>query len=140
MDPEELERWLDRQFPQGRPAWAQHIDWEKYTPPSPEGSLSAFDGRLVLDLDTRVVTVDGREVQLTHASTRLLRTLIELGEGAHDPLVITERVWDSAWLDERELRYPIALLRHLLGHQQWIEWTADGVVLHPPETGPPVAY
>ncbi|MFJ3218857.1 hypothetical protein ACIPLC_23400 [Kitasatospora sp. NPDC086801] len=56
------------------------MDWEGIVA-EPQGALTAFDGGLVLDLDTRIVTLDGRAVQLTRQDARVLRALIELGGG-----------------------------------------------------------
>ncbi|MFE6054434.1 hypothetical protein ACFQ6N_27080 [Kitasatospora sp. NPDC056446] len=97
----------------------------------PQGVLTAFDGRLRLDLDTRTATVDGREAQLTHRDARLLRGLIELGEGVHDPDTILWRVWGTV-LNPVELRYPVAVLRMRLGEPSWIERTDAGYALRPP--------
>ncbi|MEU4114901.1 hypothetical protein AB0F71_10450 [Kitasatospora sp. NPDC028055] len=110
------------------------------------GPLTAFDGRIVLDLTTRIATVDGREVPLTHQDTRALRALIELGEGMHDLLDIQQHGWDGLF-DPRELRHPMAVLRAKLGEPPWIvreqeheqdrEWNRDRdrYGLRPP--GPP---
>ncbi|MER7674445.1 hypothetical protein ABTY61_39115 [Kitasatospora sp. NPDC096128] len=102
----------------------------------PRGALTTFEGRLVLDLDARIVTVDGREVQLTRQDTRALRTLIELGEGTHDLLDIQLHGWDGLF-DPRELRHPMALLRAKLGEPPWIvrDRERDRYGLRPP--GPP---
>ncbi|GAB7185005.1 hypothetical protein ATKI12_4836 [Kitasatospora sp. Ki12] len=100
--------------------------------PEPQGSLSAFDGRLVVDLDTKAVTVDGRDVRLTHADVRLLRGLIELGEGVHQPHVIMGKVYGAPLLTH-ELGFPMTVLRTELGEPSWIERTEDGYALRPPE-------
>ncbi|MEU9047130.1 MULTISPECIES: hypothetical protein [unclassified Kitasatospora] len=97
----------------------------------PQGSLTAFDGRLILDLDTRIATVDGRAAQLTRADTKLLRGLIALGEGVHESRVIMWEVYNAPF-HPRELRYPMAVLRAKLGEPSWIERTADGYALRPP--------
>ncbi|MFI9363438.1 hypothetical protein ACIG5E_20630 [Kitasatospora sp. NPDC053057] len=97
----------------------------------PQGPLTAFDGRLVLDPDARTATVDGREVRLTYQDVRGLRTLIELGEGVHDPLDILMRGW-GVCLDPRELRYPMAVLRMKLGEPRWIVRVGDRYGLRPP--------
>ncbi|MFJ2193545.1 hypothetical protein ACIOJE_37285 [Kitasatospora sp. NPDC087861] len=107
------------------------MDWEGIVE-EPQGSLTALDGRLLLDPDTRIATVDGREVHLTRQDTRVLRALIELGEGVHDPLDIIERVW-GCWPDPRELRVPMAVLTFKLGEPSWIERTEDGYGLRAPE-------
>jgi hypothetical protein len=106
------------------------IDWANLVL-EPQGSLTAFDGRLVLDLDTRLATVDGREAQLNRADAKLLRGLIELGEGVHDPYVILVKVY-SVILDPRELNYPMAVLRNKLGEPAWIERSEAGWSLRPP--------
>ncbi|MFE7590994.1 hypothetical protein ACFU6K_16480 [Kitasatospora sp. NPDC057512] len=99
----------------------------------PQGSLAAFDGRLVIDLDTRVVTVDGREVRLHRSDVRLLRGLIELGEETHAPDTIMWKVY-GAPLHPHELRYPVAVLRAKLGEPGWIVRTEEGRYgLRPPE-------
>ncbi|MFF4921426.1 hypothetical protein ACFY4B_12660 [Kitasatospora sp. NPDC001261] len=99
----------------------------------PQGSLTAFDGRLVIDLDTQVVTVDGREVRLRRSDVKLLRGLIELGEGVHAPDTILWKVYDAS-LHPHELRYPMALLRAKLGEPEWIVRTEEGRYgLRPPE-------
>ncbi|MFD8753627.1 hypothetical protein ACFV0O_22030 [Kitasatospora sp. NPDC059577] len=41
--------------------------------------MTAFEGRLVRDPDTRIATVDGREARLTRADATLLRGLIDPG-------------------------------------------------------------
>ncbi|WP_316527738.1 hypothetical protein [Kitasatospora brasiliensis] len=97
-----------------------------------EHRLTAFDGRLVLDPDSRIVTVDGREVRLTHADTRLLRGLIELGGGVHDSETILWKVYRIV-LHPVELRYPMAVLRVKLGEPVWIVRTGEGYGLRPPE-------
>ncbi|RKT19673.1 hypothetical protein BX285_4142 [Streptomyces sp. 1114.5] len=97
-----------------------------------QGTLTAFDGRLVLDLDARTATVDGREAQLTRQDAKLLRGLIELGEGVHAPDTILLRVW-GVLLNPVELRYPISVLRLKLGRPSWIERTEAGYALRPPE-------
>ncbi|MFI2607540.1 hypothetical protein [Kitasatospora sp. NPDC018619] len=102
----------------------------------PQGALTAFDGRLVVDPDTRVVTLDGRPVQLTRADVRLLRGLVDLGEGVHDPQEILWKVYRAA-LHPHELGYPMTLLRAKLGEPTWIVRTAQGYGLRPPE--PPAA-
>ncbi|MET8543770.1 hypothetical protein ABZW03_24420 [Kitasatospora sp. NPDC004799] len=100
--------------------------------PEPQGSLTAFDGRLVIDLDTRLVTLDGREVRLNRSDVRLLRGLVELGEGVHEPSSIMGKVYDAA-LHPHELRYPMAVLRAKLGEPTWIVRTEQGYGLRPPE-------
>ncbi|MET8627051.1 hypothetical protein ABZW30_25355 [Kitasatospora sp. NPDC004669] len=106
------------------------IDWANLVL-EPQGSLTAFDGRLVLDLDTQVATADGHEAQLTRADSRLLRGLIELGEGVHDPDVILWKVF-RAILDPRELKFPMTVLNMKLGEPRWIERTEAGWSLRPP--------
>ncbi|MFF2544651.1 hypothetical protein ACFVUY_19020 [Kitasatospora sp. NPDC058063] len=100
--------------------------------PEPQGSLTAFDGRLVVDLDTRLVTVDGREVQLARADVRLLRGLIELGEGVHQAYSIMWKVYNAA-LHPHELTFPMTRLRWKLGEPSWIVRTEEGYGLRPPE-------
>ncbi|WP_030056825.1 MULTISPECIES: hypothetical protein [Streptomyces] len=100
--------------------------------PEPQGSLTAFDGRLVLDLDASIATVDGREAQLTRSDAKLLRGLIELGEGVHEPYVIMGSVY-NAWLHPHELKYPISVLRMKLGEPSWIERSENGYALRRPE-------
>ncbi|MGW3044636.1 hypothetical protein ACWC9T_32380 [Kitasatospora sp. NPDC001159] len=106
------------------------IDWAHLVL-EPQGSLTAFGGRLVLDLDTQLAMVDGREAQLTRADAKLLRGLIELGEGVHDPLAILMRVY-GIWLDPRALNFPMTLLKTKLGEPYWIEQTEAGWSLCPP--------
>ncbi|MEV7186812.1 hypothetical protein [Kitasatospora sp. NPDC093102] len=100
--------------------------------PEPQGSLTAFDGRLVIDLDTRVVTVDGREVQLHRADVKLLRGLVELGEGVHEPYSIMWKVYNAPF-HPHELRYPMTVLRTKLGEPSWIVRTEEGYGLRPPD-------
>ncbi|MFF4381275.1 hypothetical protein [Kitasatospora sp. NPDC001547] len=100
--------------------------------PEPQGALTAFDGRLVIDLDTRLVTVDGREVRLTRAEVKLLRGLVELGEGVHGPHTIMWKVFDAS-PHPHELRYPMTVLRTKLGEPSWIVRTDAGYGLRPPE-------
>ncbi|MFJ9442118.1 hypothetical protein ACIRRH_09615 [Kitasatospora sp. NPDC101235] len=100
--------------------------------PEPQGSLTAFDGRLVIDLDTRVVTVDGREVQLNRSDVKLLRGLVELGEGVHEPYSIMWKVYNAPF-HPHELRYPMTVLRAKLGEPSWIVRTDEGYGLRPPD-------
>ncbi|MFH9355106.1 hypothetical protein [Kitasatospora sp. NPDC017646] len=101
----------------------------------PQGPLTAFDGRLVLDPDARTVTVDGREVRLTHQDVRGLRALVELGEGMHDAQDVLLHGW-GVWLGPRELWYPMAVLRTKLGEPWWIVRDGDRYGLRPPEPPP----
>ncbi|MFF2145973.1 hypothetical protein [Kitasatospora sp. NPDC058190] len=81
--------------------------------------------------------MDGREARLTRADAKLLRGLIELGEGAHDPYVILAKVY-SVILDPRELNHPMTVLNARLGEPWWIERTGAGWSLRPPgSAGPP---
>ncbi|WP_224284338.1 hypothetical protein [Streptomyces sp. LS1784] len=100
--------------------------------PEPRGSLTAFDGRLVIDPDTRVVTVDGREVRLNRADVKLLRGLVELGEGVHEPYSIMWKVYNAP-CHPHELRYPMTVLRAKLGEPSWIVRTEEGYGLRPPD-------
>ncbi|MFJ8624025.1 hypothetical protein ACIRD3_14400 [Kitasatospora sp. NPDC093550] len=100
--------------------------------PEPQGTLTAFDGRLVIDLDTRVVTLDGRGARLTRSDVRLLRALIDLGEGVHEPHSIMGRAYGAS-LHPHELTYPMTVLRWKLGEPSWIVRTDQGYGLRPPE-------
>ncbi|MEU3572016.1 hypothetical protein AB0E96_26845 [Kitasatospora sp. NPDC036755] len=106
--------------------------------PEPQGSVTAFDGRLVIDLDTRVVTLDGREAQLTRSDVRLLRGLVELGEGVHESSSIMWEIYNAPF-NPHELRYLMAVLRIKLGEPSWIVRTEEGYGLRPPEPPRPPA-
>ncbi|MGW3233509.1 hypothetical protein [Kitasatospora sp. NPDC001095] len=100
--------------------------------PESRGSLTGFDGRLVVDLDTRLVTVDGREARLNRSDVKLLCGLIELGEGVHEPEAIMWKVYGTPF-HTHELRYLTAVLRVKLGEPSWIVRTEEGYGLLPPE-------
>ncbi|MFD8083001.1 hypothetical protein ACFV4F_15065 [Kitasatospora sp. NPDC059722] len=105
--------------------------------PTPEdlprrGTVTAFDGRLVVDLDARVATVDGRATQLTFKETDLLHGLVELGDGTHPAEEIMRRAWEVDWPHARDLRVPIRILGNKLGEPSWIvESPRDHYGLHP---------
>jgi two-component system KDP operon response regulator KdpE len=83
--------------------------------PQPESEPVFTDGDLSIDLDRRVVSVDGNEILLTPTEYDILRTLIQ-----HAGKVMTHRqllrtVWGAAYEDETHLlRVNVSNLRRKL--------------------------
>lgn len=106
--------------------------------PSPTGTDAAAAlqlGPLNLDVRTRRVTLDGREIALTPKEFDLLALLMEEDGGVVRRDEILRRVWDENWYGPtKTLDVHVATLRKKLGDPAWIE-TVRGVgfrVANPP--------
>lgn len=79
-------------------------------------------GRLVVDLRTREVRCDDREVSLTPKEFDLLAFLATDPGAVHGRRSILESVWDANWYgSSKTLDVHIASLRRKLGHADWIQ-------------------
>lgn len=72
-------------------------------------------GRVELDEQSRRVTVDGREVQLTRREFDLLAALLRDPERVHTREVLLDLVWGSPYLQAKTVDVHIAGLRRKLG-------------------------
>ena len=79
-------------------------------------------GRVVVDERSRVVTVDGAEVQLTPKEFDLLAFLVSEPGTVFRRNDILEHVWDVEWYGTtKTLDAHVASLRKKLGHPEWIQ-------------------
>ena len=77
---------------------------------------------LVVDLATRIVRIDGREIALTAKEFDLLAHLAQAPGVVHRRHDILESVWDVDWYGPtKTLDAHVASLRKKLGHPEWIE-------------------
>ena len=82
----------------------------------------ATEGRVVVDERSRVVTVDGAEVQLTPKEFDLLAFLVSEPGTVFRRNDILEHVWDVEWYGTtKTLDAHVASLRKKLGHPEWIQ-------------------
>lgn len=78
-------------------------------------------GRVVVDERSRIVTVDGVEVQLTPKEFDLLAFLVSEPGTVFRRNDILEHVWDVEWYGTtKTLDAHVASLRKKLGHPEWI--------------------
>ena len=86
-------------------------------------------GTFTLDLDTRQLTRDGREVHLAPKAFQLLATLVLERPKALSKTVLQERLWPDTFVAEANLSNLVAEIRAALGDQGrtpvWIR-TAHG--------------
>ena len=93
----------------------------------PERSSARTVGALTIDLRTRRVTVEGREITLTPKEFDLLARLAEDPGAAVRREQIIQEVWDEHWWGPtKTLDVHIASLRKKLGDPRWIS-TVRGV-------------
>lgn len=77
---------------------------------------------LVVDLATRIVRIDGREIALTAKEFDLLAHLAQAPGVVYRRHDILETVWDTDWYGPtKTLDAHVASLRKKLGHPEWIE-------------------
>jgi two-component system response regulator RegX3 len=95
--------------------------------PRPAESIPVRVGTLSIDLRTRTVAVEGREVALTPKEFDLLTLLAEDPGAVWSRARILETVWDPHWYGPtKTLDVHVASLRKKLGDPAWIE-TVRGV-------------
>ena len=83
---------------------------------------SVGSGRVVVDERSRMVTVDGTEVQLTPKEFDLLAFLVSEPGTVFRRNDILEHVWDVEWYGTtKTLDAHVASLRKKLGHPEWIQ-------------------
>ena len=88
---------------------------------------TAANGRVVVDRDRHVVSVDGEQVELTAKEFDLLAVLAEEPGRAVTRQELFARVWDPVWVGTgKTLDVHVASLRRKLGDPQLIE-TVRGV-------------
>lgn len=79
-------------------------------------------GRVVVDERSRIVTVDGAEVQLTPKEFDLLAFLVSEPGTVFRRNEILEHVWDVEWYGTtKTLDAHVASLRKKIGHPEWIQ-------------------
>lgn len=79
-------------------------------------------GRVVVDERSRIVTVDGAEVQLTPKEFDLLAFLVSEPGTVFRRNDILEHVWDVEWFGTtKTLDAHVASLRKKIGHPGWIQ-------------------
>jgi DNA-binding response OmpR family regulator len=90
---------------------------------SPTGRAAAIQklGSLVIDRDSRRVSVDGTELELTPKEHDLLALLAERPGAVRTREDIIDQVWDAHWFGPtKTLDVHISALRRKLGHPDWI--------------------
>jgi DNA-binding winged helix-turn-helix (wHTH) protein len=90
--------------------------------PAPRGQVRF--GTCVLDLDTRLLYVDGREAHITPKAYELLMVLTEHAPKALTKSDLLERLWPKTYVSEDALARLVADVRTAIGdsarHPKWI--------------------
>lgn len=97
------------------------------TGPRPDERRTLVAGKLTVDLRTRRVHLDGRELELTPKEFDLLALLAADPGAVIDRQRILEEVWDTHWYGPtKTIDVHVASIRRKLGDPAWVE-TVRGI-------------